>query len=562
MKSAQEPKSIRTSNSSRSKSDRDSAKTPPNLGGVFFFKNSSGFPIGLFEARFRPEKTTGNKMNHKLTQNRSATTKKSSSFVKPAVKRGLSILGTSGLVLGLGVAGGSSASASSAPFECTPENTAVPGLTPTTSRQALEVMFDDQVTQICLDGNFIFDGEPVLTFDYDVEIYGVGNSSIDGNGMPVLVSFYDYEEGYIYDITIDNLLIKNSGGDGAAVQARNVTVRDSEFVGNADSAVYANDSATSLDSVFTNNTSNFAGGAIVAEGDLEINGSTFSGNSADTGGAVYGYIAYISNSTFVENEAAAGGAVSAYGAVVYNSTFVENRAVGEGAEGGAVYARGGELTFNTFLDNVAPDPVDGEDKPGNAIYKENEGPLLNMSILGNIFAGSSQNPQVTYGAAISQIQDDGANVFSTSSLVETDLIYYDSDLADWVSNHPTSVFGASLSSIFGTSSPVLANYEPNSSGTQTIPLAAGSPAIDIVTADLWAGELWGGIEFDQRGAPRAFPADAGAFEGIAPAPATPPAPLAKTGSENSFWSVLTSGGLMTLGAVVIAWAARLRRRSL
>ena len=504
-------------------------------------------------------------MTHKLTQNRSATMKKSSSFVKPAVKRGLSILGTSGLVLGLGVAGGSSASASSAPFECTPENTAVPGLTPTTSKQALEFMFDDQVTQICLDGNFIFDGEPVLPFDYDVEIYGVGNSSIDGNGLPVFVSLYD--GGYTYDITIDNLQIKNSGGDGAAVQARNVTVRDSEFVGNTDSAVYADQSVTTLDSVFSDNTSLFSGGAIVSEGDVIIDRSTFSGNSANAGGAVNGYEAYISNSTFVENEGAAGGAVNAYAVIVYNSTFVENRAVGEGAEGGAVYALAGELTFNTFLDNVAPDPVDGEDKPGNAIYKENEGGLFNISILGNIFAGSSQNPQVTYGGGISQIQDDGANVFSTSSLVETDLIYYDSDLADSVSNHPTSVFGASLSSIFGTSSPVLANYEPNSSGTQTIPLAAGSPAIDIVTADLWAEELGGGIEFDQRGAPRAFPADAGAFEGIAPAAATPPAAatqpdsLAKTGSDIPALFTAAWLGFVTLGAIAVSWSIKLRRRT-
>jgi hypothetical protein len=141
--------------------------------------------------------------------------------------------------------------------------------------------------------------------------------------------------------------------------------------------------------------------------------------------------------------------------------------------------------------------------------------------------------------------DDGANVFSTGN--EEGISEID----------PSSVFGASLTSIFGTSSPELATYQPNTFGTQTIGLAAGSPALDIISE-----EMFGVPETDQRGAPRSFPMDAGAFEGTASAPSTGTGSnsLAKTGADNPIWIAMLSSALLGLGALASTVTLRLKKR--
>ena len=134
-------------------------------------------------------------------------------------------------------------------------------------------------------------------------------------------------------------------------------------------------------------------------------------------------------------------------------------------------------------------------------------------------------------------------MFSTSDVTEVD-----------VDQHEGSVFGASLTSLFGTTSPALAAHAPNTSGTETIGLAAGSPAIDVMTAEIIADlAVDERALFDQRGAPRSIPFDAGAFEGSIS--------LANTGNENPFWTAAASVTLIAVGGFVAAIASRLRRRT-
>jgi LPXTG-motif cell wall-anchored protein len=107
----------------------------------------------------------------------------------------------------------------------------------------------------------------------------------------------------------------------------------------------------------------------------------------------------------------------------------------------------------------------------------------------------------------------------------------------------------------------LATFSPNSSGTQTIGLVAGSPALNIVPNDV----PFTSVTSDQRGATRSHPADAGAFEGVVaptptPTPSTAPAALAKTGSQDSLWATIAAGSLLLVGGVVTAIASRLRRQ--
>jgi hypothetical protein len=178
---------------------------------------------------------------------------------------------------------------------------------------------------------------------------------------------------------------------------------------------------------------------------------------------------------------------------------VGNIADGPGSEGGAIFAEEGLVVFSTFLNNEASAP-DGGDVPGNAIYKYG---AEQFEVGGNIFAGSSLDPQLGYG--VSEVPgepftDLGGNLFTTARDTETDL----------EPKAPSSVFGASLASIFGSTTPALQTFAPDSSGTQTLGLVAGSPALNIVPDVL----PFTSVTLDQRGATRTYPADAGAFEGV------------------------------------------------
>jgi hypothetical protein len=359
------------------------------------------------------------------------------------------------------------------------------------------------------------------------------------------------------------LTVKNSTTTHA-IKGKHVVIKNSTFSGNTGGAVWARGDVTVTNSVFSGN-SGGSGAAIFAADEEDsipravlITGSTFYNNEADfDGGAVFGYGSVeISNSTFVDNTAKAGGAVYVTaifdsGALnVTNSTFKNNVVSGDDAEGGALFAESGQVIFSTFVDNTAPSPVEGGEKPGNAIYKYGSS---QFNVGGNIFAGSSSYPQLGYGVDVSPFIDLGGNVFSTSSATETDITQDDS-----------SVFGASLISIFGTTAPVLATFSPNSSGTQTIGLAAGSPALNIVPNDV----PFTSVTSDQRGATRSHPADAGAFEGVVaptptptPTPSTAPAALAKTGSQDPLWASIATGSMLVIGGLVTAIASRLRRQT-
>jgi LPXTG-motif cell wall-anchored protein len=468
-------------------------------------------------------------------------------------------MGTTGLVLGLGLTGSSPANAVVAPFVCDSTNRAIATGNPVTDFNRINDIHNsfygvsDPQGQICLSGDFVLNRD----FDYgmNVHFYGEGTSSISHPGGQL----FGHQPGEDYTLTIENLTVKNSSNTHA-IRGTHVVIKDSTFSGHTGGAIYAIGDVTVTNSVFTGNSGTY-GAAIFAVNedayipmDVSITGSTFSGNEAQfDGGAVYGYgSVLIANSTFVDNTANLGGAAYALPAPgsgdinVTNSTFINNVATGNDAEGGALFAMSGQVIFSTFINNTAPEPVVGQEVPGNAIYKAGSS---QFNVGGNIFAGSSPYPQLGYGVDVSPFIDLGGNVFSTSSATETDITQDDS-----------SVFGASLISIFGTATPALATFSPNSSGTQTIGLVAGSPALNIVPNDV----PFTSVTVDQRGATRSHPADAGAFEGVVaptPTPSTAPAALAKTGSQDSLWATIAAGSMLAVGGLVTFVASRLRRQT-
>ena len=406
------------------------------------------------------------------------------------------MVGSSGLVFGLGFTAATSASANGA-VDCSGRT-----VTALTDSAANVFAIQDMLSTagvVCLSGDFIIDN--TISVNRDAHFYGIGNSTVQHlTGGWVFISEIDSNPESIWDITIEKLTIKNSG---RVVEAQDVFVVDSTLSQNTNGAVFAYGSVTVSNSTFINN-SGYDGGAISA--------------GSDPGESVH----------------------------ITNSTFQGNSAAGEG---GAISASAGEVYFSTFVNNVAPTPPDEPgDTPGNAIYKSG---TQTFTLAGNIFAGNNNSfPQLGIGApvTVTPFTDAGGNIFSTSA--EPD-----------ISGTYAPVFGATLTSLFGTNSPTLATYAPNTNGTQTIALAPGSPALNAVP-DLAPFNL---ITLDQRGATRTFPADAGAFEGFIIPTSTPtsttPAVLAKTGNENLFWSTLASGTLIVFGTLVAVVISRIRRRT-
>jgi len=155
------------------------------------------------------------------------------------------------------------------------------------------------------------------------------------------------------DVTLTRCAItENVSNDGGAISATDtgavVTVTGSRFENNGDP----------INAPFTED-----GGAIRG-GEVKVTGSTFIGNSAENGGAVYtgGDDAQIVGSTFTGNTATqGGGAISAGTTSVTGSTFVDNTVVD--GNGGAIEADAADIIDSLFDGNTA-----GEDNDGGAVY--------------------------------------------------------------------------------------------------------------------------------------------------------------------------------------------------
>ncbi|MGN1063572.1 MAG: autotransporter domain-containing protein, partial [Alphaproteobacteria bacterium] len=148
---------------------------------------------------------------------------------------------------------------------------------------------------------------------------------------------------------------------GAIYNVGDMTITGSTFDGNKSTGASGNGGAiynyngenlarggdiTITDSIFTNNTSNYFGGAIFNGGAMTITGSTFTDNSAKYAGALSSGTAStrtkIENTTFSNNTAEEIGALALFGAEgnLKNVTFTNNHATSaeEGADGaGALF---------------------------------------------------------------------------------------------------------------------------------------------------------------------------------------------------------------------------------
>jgi uncharacterized repeat protein (TIGR01451 family) len=226
-------------------------------------------------------------------------------------------------------------------------------------------------------------------------------------------------------VTIDGMAINNgsSGNGGGISNSGTSTVTNCTISGN-----YA-----------LNN-----GGGIDNSGTLRVANCTISGNSADGGGGCGIFntgTVIVASSTFSGNTGGYGGGIANYGtATVTNSTFIGN------SPGGAIYSDGTVTLVNSTLYGNTGGYGGGVMTDGGTLY------LLNTIIAGNIttlyFSPDIFN---NYGITISLGHNligntEGCNGGSSSDLLNVD--------------------------------PLLGSPSYNGGPTQTMALAANSPAID------------------------------------------------------------------------------------
>jgi CSLREA domain-containing protein len=155
-----------------------------------------------------------------------------------------------------------------------------------------------------------------------------------------------------------------SGGEGGGISvfSGNLTITDSTFTSNSASlgkggGIHNNvGTLTITNSSFAENTSNFGeGGGIYNNYSLTLKSSTFSNNSADSGGGIFNSGAYltVANCTFSGNNVSANGGgilnTDHGGLTVVNSTFSGDSASGSG---GSIGNLSGNVTLrNTIVAN-------------------------------------------------------------------------------------------------------------------------------------------------------------------------------------------------------------------
>ncbi|RME30902.1 MAG: hypothetical protein D6800_01365, partial [Candidatus Zixiibacteriota bacterium] len=314
--------------------------------------------------------------------------------------------------------------------------------------------------------------------------------------------------------------------------------------GVAGGGIFINSSVVMVDnSTISNNSSSSGGGGIWQQGassQLNITNSTISGNSSlasgangiDGGGlAVEKGLVSISNSLFDSNISSAdGGGIDigwASGAVVSitDSTFSNNQA--QGGSGGAIYDYGSSslsVSGSSFVGNSASASAGALSIGANAV-------IVNSTISGNtagsfgggIFAEGSATPYpiirnctitgntaTNGGGVVNNNWQNGwipnTHVTLENSIVANQLAggdcWNDSGASFFVTNSIDTDGSCNAAS---TVNPLLGTLGNYGGPTQTIPLLAGSPAIDAAYSAVAPAT-------DQRGVTRNGPPDIGAFE--------------------------------------------------
>lgn len=410
------------------------------------------------------------------------------SMTRRRVTRSAAAVASSGLIVGMGAVGAAPAVAAEA-SDCTAPNT-VNALTG--DETDIQALLDAETAIVCIEGSFVLT-QP-LAFDHNLTLFGLTGAELDGNDLTQLVV-----GSLAASLTVQSISFTDgfSDGSGGAIAVDGeLSVENSQFTGNTASdfggAVFNASGSTFnvVGSIFTNNSASL-GGAVYGSG-IIFDESTFTGNGAQAGGAVFADAILVSESTFAENSASAGGAILAqnYSAIA-GSTFVENVA---GSIGGAVATYGFYLGINsTFVENTAGDVggalFAGYGESGLSTFLNNQANSESIESE-SIFASGADENSFELGGNIfagsgssAQLGADGGGLYVDNG----GNVFSTSASTESALGTPdaTSLFSRSIAEIFGAN-PLLAN---NGGATQTVALIGSSPAINAVPADYTFGSI-------------------------------------------------------------------------
>ncbi len=320
-------------------------------------------------------------------------------------------------------------------------------------------------------------------------------------------------------LTLSNVFFSNNHADfgGAIYFPRGtLTIINSNFSGNTAGAgggaiVEESNGMLIVDAtIFNNNTAVNRGGAMGIGGEAHITHSSFSGNSASSGGAIEKFLAgdlVLDSSIFVNNTAnfqsptSGGGAfhLSDTGNVaLINTTISGNHAMGNG---GGIFNQSATLALNnvTVTDNTADSDNDGIGD-GGGIYRETGSVQVQNTIIADNFdtpGGTGMGIKIPdcSGTFLSQ----GYNIIGVN------------DGCNGFSNGVNADIVGTLSSPID---PLLDTLADNGGPTQTHALLPGSPAINAGDPLLPGSGGLACAATDQRGVarPEGTTCDIGAFE--------------------------------------------------
>ena len=233
------------------------------------------------------------------------------------------------------------------------------------------------------------------------------NMTIDGSALASQVTIDGNDNWRVFAV-----------GGGVTAALKNLIVTGGWYNADGGAGLVNNGTLTITNSIFSYHTAdNQFGGAILNNntGNLTIIGSTFSNNSAFGGGAIANYNQLtVKNSTFINN---GGGSTDSGGAIytdgdpgvpltqITNSTFSGNTA----NTGGALWSsRTQTITNSTFSGNVANNP-----NSGGAVWQDSE----TLNYANNIIANSTNGDcrvLSTIGTNINNLVEDGSCAASLS----------------------------------------------------------------------------------------------------------------------------------------------------
>ncbi|NIM94974.1 MAG: DUF11 domain-containing protein [Anaerolineales bacterium] len=265
-------------------------------------------------------------------------------------------------------------------------------------------------------------------------------------------------------LTLNDSIVRDNSanwGSGGIINHRTMTINNSTISGNTaeDAGGISNGGEgimTINDSIISDNVVQDNGGGISNGGDLTINNTLITGNTANRGGGIFNVgILSLNNSTLSGNTATTGGGLlrencSCYTADLNNSTISGNKAV----DGGGVYDYGsGSIT------------------------------LRNTILAGNTATNSAPDCYDT-------VYSSGYNLLGDTS---------------------GCTFAPTTGDLTGLD-PQLGPLQDNGGPTSTHALLYGSPALDAGNPGGCTDEEGGALPTDQRGLPRVGRCDMGAFE--------------------------------------------------